>query len=202
MSITAGPKICSLCSRSALTPSDFLCRGRVYCRRERDESKGLDYYDRLIDALLTAKITPFLSTYHFDYPEALQKQGGWLNPDSSRWLADYAHMLSTRLSDRVTHWLTINEPNMFWAFGSEAGIMPPQQKRADAELVLGAHNILLGHGKSVQAIRAAAKRPGEISLAFAGLISLPASDSPNDIAAARTASFRVKKSKIAPICHR
>jgi beta-glucosidase len=174
----------------------------VYCRRERDESKGLDYYDRLIDALLTAKITPFLSTYHFDYPEALQKQGGWLNPDSSQWLADYAHMLSTRLSDRVTHWLTINEPNMFWAFGSEAGIMPPQQKRADAELVLGAHNILLGHGKSVQAIRAAAKRPVEISLAFAGLISLPASDSPNDIAAARTASFRVKKSKIAPICHR
>jgi beta-glucosidase len=111
-------------------------------------------------------------------------------------------MLSTRLSDRVTHWLTINEPNMFWAFGSEAGIMPPEQKRADAELVLGAHNILLGHGKSVQAIRAAAKRPVEISLAFAGLISLPASDSPNDIAAARTASFRVKKSKIAPICHR
>ena len=107
-------------------------------------------------------------------------------------------MLSTRLSDRVTHWLTINEPNIFWGFGSESGIMPPEQKLADAELVLGAHNILLAHGKSVQAIRAAAKRPVEVSLAFASLCSLPASDSPADIAAARTASFRVKKSKIAP----
>ena len=70
--------------------------------------------------------------------------------------------------------------------------MPPQQKLADAELVLGSHNILLGHGKSVQAIRAAAKRPVEISLAFAGMFSLPASDSPADIAAARTASFRLR----------
>jgi beta-glucosidase len=161
-------------------------------------AKGLDYYDRLIDALLKARITPFLTTYHFDYPEALQKQGGWLNPDSSQRLADYTYILSTRLSDRVTHWLTINEPNVLWGFGSEAGIMPPQHKLADAELVLGAHNILLGHGKSVQAIRAAAKRPVEVSLAFAGLFSLPASDRPADVAAARTASFRVKKTKLGP----
>jgi beta-glucosidase len=53
----------------------------------RVNAKGLDYYDRLIDALLTAKITPFPTTYHFDYPETLQKQRGWLNPDSSQWLA-------------------------------------------------------------------------------------------------------------------
>jgi beta-glucosidase len=164
----------------------------------RVNAKGLDYYERLIDALLAAKITPFLTTYHFDYPEALQKQGGWLNPDSSLWLADYAHILSTRVSDRVSHWLTINEPNIMWGFGSEAGTMPPQQKLADAELVLGAHNILLGHGKSVQAIRAGAKRPVEVSLAFAGLFSLPASENSADIAAARTASFSVKKAKIGP----
>jgi beta-glucosidase len=164
----------------------------------RVNSKGLDYYDRLIDALLKAQITPFLTIYHFDYPEALQKQGGWLNPDSPRWLADYAHILSARLSDRVTHWLTINEANILWGFGSEAGMMPPQQKLADAQLVLGAHHILLAHGRSVQAIRTAAKRPLEVSLAFAGLFSLPASDSPADVAAARTASFQVKKTKLTP----
>jgi beta-glucosidase len=160
--------------------------------------KGLDYYDRLIDALLKAKITPFLTTYHFDYPEALQKQGGWLNPDSPQWLADYAHILSARLSDRVTHWLTINEPNIAWGFGNESGMMPPSQKLADAQLVVGAHNILLGHGKSVQAIRAAAKQPVEVSLAFAGLMSLPASASSADVAAARSASFAVKKTKLGP----
>jgi beta-glucosidase len=158
--------------------------------------KGLDYYERLIDALLKAQITPFLTVYHFDYPEALQKLGGWLNPDSSQWLADYAHMLSDRLSDRVKHWITVNEPNILWGFGGEAGLMPPQQKLGDADLVLGAHNILLGHGKSVQAIRAASKRPVEVTLAFAGMFSLPASESPADIAAARTASFKVAKTKL------
>ncbi len=164
----------------------------------RVNAKGLDYYDRLVDALLAAKITPFLTTYHFDYPQALQTQGGWLHPDSSQWLADYGHILSSRLSDRVTHWFTINEPNILWGFGGEAGMMPPNQKLADAELVRGAHNILLGHGKSVQAIRAAAKRPVEMSLAFAGLFSLPASSSSPDVGAAQAASFRVKKTKILP----
>ena len=164
----------------------------------RINAKGLDYYDRLIDALLQAGITPFLTTYHFDYPEALQKQGGWLHPDSSQWLADYAHTLSARLSDRVTHWLTINEPNILWAFGYEGGTMPPEQKLSNTDLARGAHNILLGHGKSVQAIRAAAKRPVEISLAFAGLFSLPASTRAADVDAARAASFRVKKSKLGP----
>ena len=73
---------------------------------------GLAYYDKLIDDLLAAKITPFVTIYHFDYPEALQEQGGWLNPDSSKWLADYAHLVASRFSDRVTNWLTINEPNI------------------------------------------------------------------------------------------
>lgn len=164
----------------------------------RINSKGLDYYDRLVDALLAAKITPFLTTYHFDYPEALQKQGGWLHADSAQWLADYAHVLSARLSDRVFHWLTINEPNIFWGFGSEIGMMPPNQRLPDTDLVRGAHNILLGHGKSVQAIRAAAKQKVEVSLAFAGLLSLPANESAGDVAAAKAASFAVRKVQIIP----
>lgn len=161
-------------------------------------SKGLDYYDRLIDALLAEKIMPFVTTFHFDYPEALQKKGAWLNPDSPQWFADYTHLLSSRFSDRVSHWLTINEPNIYWGFGSEVGVMPPNQKLPDAELVRGAHNILLGHGKSVQAIRAAAKRPVEVSLAFAGILSLPASGKPQDIEVARAASFGVRKIPIIP----
>ena len=80
--------------------------------------KGLDYYDRLIDALLEAKLTPYITVFHFDYPQALEKRGGWLNPDSSSWFADYARLLGGKFSDRVTHWLTINEPNIFWAFAT------------------------------------------------------------------------------------
>src|SRR5271170_4561339 len=160
---------------------------------------GLGYYDKVIDALLAAKITPFVTVFHFDYPEALQQQGGWLNPDSSTWLADYAHLVASRFSDRVDNWLTINEPNIAWGFGAEAGAMPPGLKLDCAGLAQGCHNLLLGHGRSVQAIRAAAKRPVSVGLPFAGMFSLPASPSRQDVAAARTESFSVEKRAIIPL---
>jgi len=171
---------------------------RVFPDGKSVNEKALAYYSRLVDALLTAGITPFVTTYHFDYPEALQKLGGWLHSDSPQWLANYAEVLSRRLSDRVEHWLTINEPNIAWGFGNEAGLMPPKQKLPEADLVRGAHNLLLGHGKAVQAIRAGAKRQVQVSLAFAGMFSLPASRSPQDVEAAREASFSVNRKKIIP----
>jgi len=160
---------------------------------------GLAYYDKVIDALLEAKITPFVTVFHFDYPLALQEQGGWLNPDSSKWLADYAHLLATRYSDRVTNWFTINEPNILWGFGAEAGVMPPGLKLDSAQLAQGCHNLLLGHGRSVQALRAGAKKPVKVTLPLAGMLSLPASSSKEDVAAARTASFSVEKRTIIPL---
>ena len=159
---------------------------------------GLAYYDRVIDVLLAAKITPFVTIFHFDYPEALQQIGGWLNPDSSKWLADYSYLVASRYSDRVANWLTINEPNIFWGFGAEAGGSPLGLKLNNAELAQGAHNLLLGHGRSVQAIRAAAKKPVKVGMPYAGMFSLPASSSPEDVAAARTASFAVEKRVIIP----
>jgi beta-glucosidase len=160
---------------------------------------GLAYYDKVIDDLLAAKITPFVTIYHFDYPEALQEQGGWLNPDSSKWLADYAHLVASRFSDRVANWFTINEPNILWGFGAEAGIMPPALKLDSADLAKGAHNLLLGHGRSVEAVRAAAKKPVKVGLPYAGMFSIPASASPQDVAAARSASFSVVKRTIIPM---
>jgi beta-glucosidase len=160
--------------------------------------KALDYYDRLLDGILHAGITPWVTVYHFDYPEALQQKGGWLHPDSPRWLADYAHLLAAHYSDRVSHWLTINEPNIFWSLSSEAGQMPPFTKLPREELVLGAHHILLGHGLSVQAIRAAASNPVEVGMPFAGQFSLPATNSNADVEAARTRSFTVQETRLAP----
>jgi len=160
---------------------------------------GLAYYDKLIDALLAAKIKPFVTIFHFNYPEALQQQGGWLHPDSPQWLADYAHLLSGRFSDRVTNWLTINEPNILWGFGAESGIMPPSLKLDNAELAKGAHHLLLGHGRSVEAARAAAKKPIKVGLPFAGMLSIPASASSRDVEAARSASFAVEKRTIIPL---
>jgi beta-glucosidase len=160
---------------------------------------GLAYYDRLIDGLLAANITPFATVFHFDYPQALQRQGGWLNADSSRWLADYAHLVASRYSDRVTNWLTINEPNTGWALGAEVGAMPPGLRLSNAELALGCHNLLLGHGRSVEALRAAARRPVKVGLPFYGMFFNPASSSPQDVAAARKESFAVRRRAIFPM---
>lgn len=164
----------------------------------RVNAQGLSFYDRFVDALLAAKIRPIATVFHFDYPEVLQQQGGWLSPDSPKWLADYAHLLSERYSDRIHDWLTINEPNIFWGFGAEVGTMPPGKRMSDADLATGLHHILLGHGLSVQAIRAAAKRPVNISLPVAGFLPLPATDSPADIEAARQAAFVARRVEVIP----
>ncbi len=151
--------------------------------------KGLDFYDRLLDAVLAAGVEPWVTVYHFDYPEALDKQGGWLHPDSSHWLGDYAGILARRYGDRVRHWMTINEPNITWALGWEAGMSPPYRKLSREELATGAHNLLLGHGRAAAALRAGARKPVSLSLPIAGQLALPASDPAADRAAARRQSF-------------
>ena len=71
---------------------------------------GLDYYARLVDALLAADITPFITLYHWDLPQALQEHGGWANRDTIAAFVRFAETVVTRLGDRVTHWITHNEP--------------------------------------------------------------------------------------------
>jgi beta-glucosidase len=166
--------------------------------RGRVNESGVAFYDRFIDALLQAGIKPFVTIFHFDYPDSLQQQTGWLSPDSPRWLADYSALLAARYSDRVDEWLTINEPNIFWAMGQELGIMAPGTKLSESDLALGMHHMLLGHGLAVQAIRASAKRPVKIGLPFAGPLSVPASNSERDVEAARLASFTARPIQISP----
>ncbi len=166
--------------------------------RGTPNSKGLAYYDRLLDGLLAAGITPWVTVFHFDYPLALQQKGGWLHEDSPKWLADYAQLLATRFGDRVQHWLTINEPNIFWSFGAEAGRMPPSLKLPQDQLATGMHHLLLGHGLATQAIRANAKKKAEVGLPFAGMLSLPATNSQADIEAARSATFSPGQRELTP----
>ncbi len=159
--------------------------------------KALDYYDRLLDGLLKASIEPWVTIYHFDYPEALDEQGGWLHPDSPQWFAEYAHLVAARYGDRVQHWLTINEPNIYWGFMVEGGMPPSTRRLGRDELALGAHHLLEGHGRAVQAVRAAGRR-AKVGLPFAGMFKLPASESTADIAAAREQSFALVPAEIGP----
>jgi beta-glucosidase len=155
--------------------------------------KGFAFYDRLIDALLEKGIAPWITLFHWDYPLALFHRGGWLNRDSSDWFADYAEQVTRRLSDRVTNYFTLNEPQVYIGFGHHEGSHAPGLRLPLSEMLLAGHHTLLGHGKAVLAMRAAAKQPLHLSYAPVGMPKMPRTESPEDIEFAREATFKVTK---------
>jgi beta-glucosidase len=152
---------------------------------------GLAFYDRLIDTLLEAGIEPWVTLFHWDYPLHLFHRGGWLNRDSAEWYADYAALIGKHFSDRVKHFFTLNEPQVYIGFGLQEGRHAPGLQLPMAEVLLAGHHTLLAHGLGVQALRAAAKQPLRIGYAPVGMPKLPASDAPADIELARRATFEV-----------
>ena len=155
--------------------------------------KGIAFYDNLINELLEKGIEPYITMFHWDYPDALFKKGGWLNPDSSEWFAQYAKVLVERFSDRVKYWMTLNEPQCFIGVGHKDGVHAPGLKLGDSYLLQAAHNTLLAHGKAVQVIRQYAKQPCIIGFAPVGFPSCPATDDPRDIETARAVTFGCDK---------
>lgn len=157
------------------------------------KAEGIAFYDRLIDALLEAGITPWATLYHWDMPLDLYRKGGWLNPDSPKWFGDYAQVVTRAFGDRVAHWMTQNEPQVFIGLGLWEGVHAPGDKLRWAEVLQATHNSLLGHGYATQAIRAHAKKTPRIGIAPACNVGIPATDDPKDIEAARQATFWVKE---------
>ena len=151
--------------------------------------KGLDFYDRLVDSLLANGITPYVTLFHWDYPYELFKKGGWLNPDSPEWFSDYTRIVAQRLSDRVTQWFTINEPQCFIALGHQDGVHAPGLKLGPGELLLASYHALLAHGMGVMALRNSSKQQCKIGFNPLVTIRIPDSGSAADIEAARQATF-------------
>jgi beta-glucosidase len=146
---------------------------------------GLDFYDRLIDEMLAAQILPYVTLYHWDLPQALQDRGGWTNPDSPQWFADYAGVVTGRLGDRVKHWITHNEPwcsaFLGYMFGAHApGLRDPKQAFA------AAHHLLISHGLAVPVIRAHSA-DSKVGITLNLVPHVPATNDPFDIANARRA---------------
>lgn len=155
---------------------------------------GLDFYDRLVDALLESGIVPYATLYHWDLPYALHCRGGWLNRDIASWFAAYAHAVCQRLGDRVRHWFTFNEPQIFLGLGYERGTHAPGQRLAFHELLRSGHHVLLAHGMAAQGIRAVT--PGRCSVGYAphAVVFIPESEREEDVraAASRMFSFSAK----------
>ncbi|UDY24621.1 GH1 family beta-glucosidase [Nocardioides sp. Kera G14] len=118
------------------------------------EPRGLDYYDRVVDALLERGVTPTGTFYHWDLPQALEDKGGWLNRDTAYAFADYAMVVHDRLGDRVKVWATHNEPWCATYLGYAAGVHAPGLKLG-GEAHRVAHHLNLGHGVAAQRLHAA-----------------------------------------------
>jgi beta-glucosidase len=122
--------------------------------------RGADFYDRLVDGLLSRGITPLMTCYHWDLPQVLQDKGGWLNPDTGKWFADYAHALGERYGDRVSHVATLNEPWVSAFLGYAVGVHAPGIVNAPASLEV-AYRLMVASGRGITALRdAGVSNPG------------------------------------------
>ena len=156
--------------------------------------KGLEFYDRLIDGLLEAGVAPWITLFHWDYPLELFRRGGWLNPDSPSWFAEYATVVAERFSDRVSHFFTQNEPQVYIGFGHLEGQHAPGLKLTLGQMLQAGHHSLMAHGMAVQALRASAKQPLQIGYAPVGMPKLPLTDGAEDLELARRATFTITES--------
>ncbi len=146
--------------------------------------RGLDFYERLVDELLASGIQPMATLYHWDLPAALDDRGGWLNPDSARWFAEYSRAVFRRLDDRVRLWATLNEPWVVADGGYLHGVLAPGH-RSPYEAPRAAHNLLRAHAASVAAYRAEGRH--QIGLVVNLEPKYPASASAEDAAATQRA---------------
>ncbi|MBV9789211.1 MAG: beta-glucosidase [Chloroflexi bacterium] len=147
--------------------------------------QGLDFYDRLVDGLLAANITPFITLYHWDLPQALQDRGGWANRETVDAFVEYADAVVGRLGDRVTHWITHNEPWCAGFLGHYMGVHAPGI--TDLKTALQAtHHLLLSHGRAVPVLRSA-RAGAQVGITLNLSPSYPVSDSPADAEAAKRA---------------
>ena len=129
-----------------------------------------------------------VTLYHWDLPTALYRQGGWKNPASPDWFAEYAEVVSKALAGRVEYWLTFNEPQMFCGLGLVAGVHAPFEHNDDQTMMGITKHILLAHGRAVQMLRR--NCPGtRVGMAPTGDCCLPKDDSPEEVEKARQKSL-------------
>ncbi|MCW2648017.1 MAG: beta-galactosidase [Pseudonocardiales bacterium] len=159
---------------------------------------GLDHYDRIVDDLLDAEITPFVTLYHWDLPSALQRSGGWVARDTALRFAEYAGVVAARLGDRVRDWTTINEPLCCaWIAHLEGRMAPGHRDLHDA--VHASHHLLLGHGLASDAVRANAESTPQVGIVLNLSPCEPATDDPADARAAERADGHTNRWWLDPL---
>lgn len=138
--------------------------------------KGIDFYNNLINKLIENNITPYITLYHWDLPFSLHSKGGWLNPQIANWFSEYSKVVAMNFSDRVKHFITINEPQVISHHGYKIGEHAPGYKLPDGDILHVCHNILRAHGASVKALRENSKGDIQVGISVASGPVIPIDD--------------------------
>lgn len=152
--------------------------------------EGVAFYSRLIDALLANGIRPFVTLFHWDYPQALADRGAWANPDSPKWFEAYVSVCARRFGDRVKDFITLNEPQCFIGLGYGTGAHAPGLMLPAAATIPMSHHVLKAHGLAVRALRSLVP-DCRVGYAPCGDAAIPFTSAPADVEAARKAYFDV-----------
>jgi len=163
----------------------------------RVNERGLDFYRRLVDELVTAGIQPMATLYHWDLPAALDDRGGWLNRDVAEWFAEYATVVFRALDDRVALWATLNEPWVVTDGGYLHGALAPGHRNL-YEAPIASHNLLRAHGRAVEAYRSLGGKQ-KIGMVVNLEPKYPASGSTEDLAATRRADAYMNRQYLDPL---
>jgi beta-glucosidase len=157
---------------------------------------GLEFYDRLVDALLASGIEPVVTLYHWDLPAALDDLGGWLNPEAAKWFADYAAVMFRKLDGRVKMWATLNEPWVVTDGGYLHGALAPGHRNR-FEAPIASHHLLRAHAEAVKAYRAEGRH--RVGIVVNLEPKYAASDSPDDRAATARADAYMNRQYLDPL---
>ena len=147
---------------------------------------GLDFYHGIFDALKDAGITPWVTFFHWDLPQALEDRGGWVSPVTVAAFARYAETVVRAFHGKVKHWITLNEIRCFTILAYGFGGKAPGRKISAAELNQTYHHALLCHGHAVKAVREYGGAGARVGLTDNSDVCMPATETDRDIAAARS----------------
>ena len=155
----------------------------------RVNEKAIAMYRDMILSMKENGIEPYITMYHWEFPQALQDKGGWLNEDVIQWFGEYAKVVAENFSDICEYFITLNEPECFVGLGHLSGVHAPGVKLPYKDVFQIAHNALRAHGQAVINLRKYACRPIKVGYAPTCGMAYPATDSPEDIEAARKTLF-------------
>jgi len=174
---------------------------RIFPQPGRLNPKGLSFYKRLVDELLRAGVEPWITVFHWDMPDWLERTGGFTNRESVDRLVDYGTALFQALGDRVKSWITVNEPMVYATMGYVMGDFPPGRRNDLRGMYRSSHHLLLAHARLVEAFPSLV-RGGRVGIAQHQIRILPRDPGrPGDRAAARTMDEAINRFYMDPLVH-